>query len=522
MKSGPALALLLPLSSALLASSVHASGPVEVMVGVYVDPENPQRLILRYDNTGSKTGLIYSDDAGANFSLVCTSAVAEAALRALGDGATDVASRTRSSLSRTRMARVTGGGRTLLGTTSGVFEDDGTGCGFHRIDQVAGLWVSGLASTATEPRVSYVLTNGATDNAGEGLWKRDESGTYTQLSGRLVPPDGESWSNTGLLAVARMGGGTRFYTVSLRFAPTGGSKVLLLSSDDGGAHWAEHEITNLPEQASFNLLGVDPTNENRVVGRFQRFKDGGDYESNKDSMVVSSDGGQSFAPWFDGTDFDDVVFEADGTLWIADAGSPSDDTMPKGLLKAAPGLASQPEHVITDREISCLGKPTGSSDLFLCHYSDFGRFDPSTKTFTELASMTSVQSIKSCSGQDVVADCHDQLCQAGWCGPVHFASAPMCGAYHEQYCGPEALHWADAGMPNDAGVATDAGTDGGGDSLLDGGKLPDTSGGAVKKPKEDCSVHPYQRDRAMSLSALFTLLAGVGLHRRRARKEARR
>src|SRR4051794_26868537 len=120
----PALAT----ASTLLSLPAQASGPVEMLVGVYVDPANPQRLIVRYDNTGSKTGLLYSDDSGATFSLVCTTAAAASALRALDAPSDKLQSDVRSSLSRNRIATITGDGRTLLGTTSGLFIDDGAGC----------------------------------------------------------------------------------------------------------------------------------------------------------------------------------------------------------------------------------------------------------------------------------------------------------------------------------------------------------------------------------------------------------
>jgi|GEM_PF-5650209 len=528
MKSSAALALVLPLVAALPAHVAHASGPVEVLMGIYFDPEDAQRLIVRYDNSGSKTGLIYSDDAGATFNLVCTSAIAEAALRATPDASSDLKSETRSSLLRARMALVTGGGRTLVGTTSGLFEDDGTGCGYRAVSELGDLWIAGLASTADEPRVGYVLTNGGSDDPQEGLWKRDADGTYTKLSDRLAPPDGQSWTNSGLLAAKLSAGGTRFYTVQLRFDLTaGGATFSLLSSDDDGAHWSEHDLDDVPDQASFYLLGVDPTNEDRVLGMYQRSKDGGDYASNKDTVLVSEDGGQTFAPYFDGTTISGAQFMADGTLWISDSGSESGDlSMPMGLYKSAPGLASQPEHVITDQSITCVGAQSGGSDLYLCHRTDFGRYDPSSKTFTQLTSMTSVQSIKSCAGQDVAADCHDQLCMAGWCGPVHFASAPMCTAYHEQYCGPQAEDWANGGpdggsMPGDGG-ASEGHSDGDGDSLLDGGAPDDSGLGASKHAKDTCAVHPSGSTASPSLSALFTLLAALGLRLRRTRKDPSR
>ena len=528
MKYSTRLLPVLALLSGLPSQAARASGPVEMLVGVYVDPDAPQRLIVRYDNTGSKTGLLYSEDGGDTFSLVCTTSIAAAVLRDMGSPSQDTKDRLRSSLSRSRMARVTGGGRTLVGTTAGLYIDNGAGCDFQDVSQVSGLWISGLAATADDPRVSYVITNGSTTGAGEGLWQRDAAGTFTQLSGRNTPPDGQVYTNSGLLAAKRAAGGTRFYTASLRYASNGmGFHTVLTRSDDGGAHWDEYEVMGIPAAASFSLLAVDPLDENHVVAMFERSNEGGDLESNKDTVIVSSDGGETWQPYFDATRVSGTLFEADGTLWVSDLGPENGGNWPTGLYKAAPGLKSAPEHLLTDQNISCLGKAPSGDQLLLCRRVDFGTYDRASDTFTALTEMTQVESIRSCSGQDLVADCHDQLCEPGWCGPGHFSKAPLCSAYNERYCGNNADNYND---PVDAGAGVDAGGDGDGgsgdgDSSKDAGVPSDLGpeGHVVPRPKDDCSVHPSGSTRAPSWAALLTLLTGAlfGARRGRTRGAAR-
>jgi hypothetical protein len=82
--------------------------------------------------------------------------------------------------------------------------------------------------------------------------------------------------------------------------------------------------------------------------------------------------------------------------------------------------------------------------------------------FTDLAAFVS------CPGVDMAAACQSQLC-LGYCGPGHFAQAPLCCAYDEQYCGPSVADPAqvrcggeaaapDASVakptPNDAGISS--------------------------------------------------------------------
>ncbi len=508
------LAALLSLLAAPLA---QASGPTEMIAGVYVDPGNPERWILRYDNTGSKTGFLYSGDSGATFSLICTAAFAESALRALGSPDQSTADSLRSSLSRNRLALVTGDGRTLLGTTSGAFIDDGTGCSARRVDEIGSAWIGGLAAAAGAPEESYLITNGSSDDPNEGLWKRAANGTFSKLSGRPVPPAGEVWTNIGLVATTKTGGGTRLYTTSLRYKTDGSSiSNFLMRTDDGGAHWTSYEV-DVPERVTFELLAVDPTDENRVVAMLERSRDGGDFEANKDTILVSHDGGETFAPYFDATKVTGAMFDPDGTLWISDLGLDNGMPSPAGIYKSAPGLGSPPSNLSANEGFACIGRVPGSEHLLVCRMLDFGTFDPATETYTKLVEVTTVQRIHTCSGQDVVADCRDQLCEAGWCGPGHYAAAPACSAYNERYCGngSGAPSWADAGSDGGSGDG-DGEPTGDGDFVRDAGAMSDSGldESAAPRRKDNCALHPaatlgVKGGAALSLGAFLTLLFGA-------------
>jgi hypothetical protein len=502
-------------------TAARASGPVEALAGVCVQPGNPQRLLVRYDNAASKTGLLYSDDGGETFSLLCAGGITASAIRGLSTPDSHFVEEL--SQSQARLVLMTGAGHTLVGSTEGLFVDDGTGCAFRLVSELSGLWISGIAGSPSHPSESYVITNGSFDAsapevfAREGLYKRKADGSFVLLAGATMAPSlDDSWSTSGLL-VAGTDTGTRFYTTSLRYtASTRAFDVLVLSSDDDGEHWSESEV-EVPDGAAFSLLAVDPTDPDRVVAVLARPSSQGGWDKSKDSLLVSRDGGKSFQPYAELSELTGAFFAADGTLWLSDKGLAEDAARPMGLFRGEKGLASAPVALIDDQSINCLG-PSGVGDqLFLCRRigapDEFGRFDPTSREFTGLTSMIKVGALHSCAGQDVAADCHDQLCNPGWCGPGHYAVAPLCSAYDEPLCGNDADNWnsgdgdGDAGESSvDGGVGSDPGKDGGSTPRLDGGsEVPPR-----KRSKDDCSVHAPGSARSPSLTGwAFLLLGGL-------------
>lgn len=515
----------------LFAGAAQASGPVEALVGVQVDPENAQRLVLRYDNTGTKTGLIYSADGGKSFDLLCTSAMAEDAIRALDMPSKAHVADIRASLTRARNVLVLGGGRTLVGTTGGLFVDNGKGCAFRDVPELSTFWIAGMATSAQAPKVSYVITNGTTGHPNEGLWRRDESGALTQLWQSPEVPTGENWSNAGLVVGEKPGGGLRLITSTSRLRKVGDTyvySIFALKSDDGGESFEERAIT-VPERAAFTLLGIDPTNGDRVLGLFERVREGGSLDENRDTLLLSTDGGLSFSTLYEEvSSFASAVFAPDGTLWVADNGSKSSeaDALP-GLLRFEKGLEQAPTRVL-DSAVACIGLTADPNELLLCKRLELGRFDVAAAEFTALVDMSSVDRIQACPGQDVVADCHDQLCAPGWCGPGHFASAPLCSAYDEPFCGNDADNY---NSRRDAGTTgSDAGADGGTEDAgkpdqcdADAGPCDGSDAGVAAgvKKKDDCSIHPGSDESGHSPAAwLLTSIVGALLIRRGNRKRA--
>lgn len=495
------------------ATPAQASGPVEAFFGASPDPSNPSRLVLRYTNTVSRAGLVYSLDAGATFGLLCTAGIAESALNA-PDAPADEA-RFKTSLSRARFVHVTDSGTTLVGSSAGLVVDDGTGCTWRAESDLADMWISGIAAHPKDGRVTFIVTNGTSKAPSEGLWRRNANGSLEKLASSLVPPGKEQWSQSGLLAASK-GSGLRLYSISLRFDDTTGRTVLLVS-DDEGKSWDEHPV-EVPERASFELLAVDPTDENRLVTVLRRSNDSNDTSLEMDTILVSHDGGASFEPYLEVTEVGSVLFAEDGTLWIGDAGKTTSADLPIGLYRAAPGLAQEPVQVFSDEPVTCLAQRPGEAKLYVCRRFEFGTFDPESKVFTKLVDTLSVQAFLSCDGRDLVKDCRDQLCEAGWCGPGHFARAPFCAAYNETYCGNHADDWDD---PRDGGAPGGPGDSGGpggpGGGVRDSGVQPiwppqdEPDAGPMAKPPSsndkgrDCSV----RGGGVSGSPWFVWVAGL-------------
>lgn len=542
------------LALGLSASPAHASGPVEAWVGVSVDPDNTQRLMLRYDNSATKTGLVYSEDGGKTFRLMCTSAMAEDAIRALKSPSKERMSSLRSSITRARRAVLVGEGRTLIASTGGLLLDDGTGCSFRDVPELSELWISGLVTPAHAPKVAYVLTNGTSESEREGLWRRDTDGKFTHLWHSPSVPEGENWSNAGLLVGAKPGGGTRVVTTAARTRQTAAGYVLTLyalRSDDDGATFEEREL-EVPERAGFTLLAIDPTNGDRVLAMFTRAREGGTFEDNRDSLLLSSDGGLTYAPLYDDvTALTSAVFAPDGTLWVSDAGPSGDEPeFPRGLLRFEPGLASPPERMLRDDSLGCV-EVESNDVLLLCRRLAFGRYEPTEERFTSWVELTTVDTIHSCPKQNVVADCHDQLCSPGWCGPGHFAAAPLCSAYDEPFCGNNADNYntgsrPDAGMSGDGDGRGDGdggdGDGGDGDGLGDGdggdgdgghadsdapdaGEAGDAGQPRAKAQKDgcSCSVQGMADPRGLGAAAWsMSMLLGALLLRRRGRRACAR
>jgi MYXO-CTERM domain-containing protein len=384
----------------------HA-GPVEQLVQLAVHPSDPDLMAIRYVNGGD--GLLYSDDAGATFKLLCLSAV-------------DVAVR------RSGTVAFGGDGHLVMGVFGGAYEDAGGGCGWSPVPSLAGIWVSDLAADPIEPGVLYLATS-KSDAGGplpNGLVRRGADGTYEPFGVQ------EALLVTRVRVVATESG-RRFYQSAIMGMIPGTINGMMVDvpnyvirvSDDDAETFETFPFGDTGGGA-FRLVAVDPTNPDRIVALRDR-------EGEPDDLLVSSDRGETFTDYLPLTNFGAIALASDGRVFIGESGLSTDPSASTGLWSAA-NLDTAPQK-LAEYPVQCLDYQEASDTLFVCQRWSFGTADTEDGTFTETMKFTTVPDFVTCDGIDMPATCEAQMC-GDYCGPGHFAQAPLCEAYDQPYCGP--------------------------------------------------------------------------------------
>ncbi|HET6334395.1 MAG TPA: hypothetical protein VFG30_14325 [Polyangiales bacterium] len=422
------LAAMVALVALCTGSRAHA-GPVEQMVELAYPPGKSDSMLVRYLNGGG--GLFLSTDAGKSWSLQCNTAF-------LGPG-----------------GRVQGpiavlGDKTLLVlSSSGVFHADAAGCGYKAESPDLTKNLVDFTLHPTDPMKVY---GAISDPAGmSGLVVRAADGTWTPVGVKDAP------SPLSLRVVTREAG-LRFYEVAVKTGTAMGAagtgavatEYVLRVSDDEAKTWQEYP---LPVDASGRprLRGVDPTNPERVLIVIDR-------SNATDSVLLSKDGGKTTTKYLEVDEFGGLTFAPDGRVWIGDLGLTSGSSMTRGLYKAA-NLDALPARLgQATYPVQCLGWAADTNTLYACQRFWFGNVNQETGEFTTMMRFTDVPKFVSCPGEDTAGQCKVQLC-LDYCGPAHFAAAPVCSAYDDPACGkPVALMEAgDSEVPS-AGTTGSAGS----------------------------------------------------------------
>ena len=424
-----------------------SAGPVEQLAQVALHPTDPNVMVLRYMNGGD--GLLYSDDAGASFKLICLSAI-DPMLRRIGTIA------------------VAGDGRLVMGLFDGLLEDQGGGCGFTAVPGLTDTWISDLAVDPTDPQVLYASTSKSMMNgagaAPNGLYRRDGAGEFSQF-GSL---------ETLLITRLRLtstDAGLRIYQSAIHGTVPGmidGMPVMDLPnyvirvSDDGGATFTEFPY-GTGDGSAFRLVGVDPSNPDRILAVLDRTQE-------NDELFVSSDRGQTFDSYHMLSQISAVEFAPDGRVFIGEAASSTDPTASVGLWFAA-SLDESPSK-LADYPVACLAYQASTETLFVCQRWAFGTADQTDGAFTERASFKTIDEFVSCEGVDMADSCMTQLC-GDYCGLAHFASAGVCQVYDGPFCGR-----CVAAMENEIEAPGCGGTSGGAGRGGSGGSTGARDGGA--------------------------------------------
>jgi hypothetical protein len=434
----------------------YANGSKELFGQVAFDPLRPDRLMVLYTNGGSRRGLLFSEDAGASWKMLCAAGVTK---QVLADGtARDEEARTwLANERRIGPIAVAAGGATLVASSEGLFVGDARGCGFRGERPFARELINALVPHPSQPEIVFALVAYAGEE--HGIWRRDAAGSWTRF-GAVEPADTEAERRVldGLL-IAKRDTGLRAYELLRRHYMDGRpSTVAVRVSDDEGQTWREHALPT--ELQNLELVAVDPSDPQRLLAVIRRLSNQTSWEQNRDTILLSRDGGAHFENYFEVAGLGAAVFRNDGTLWIADSGAVvEEDKFRAGLFRAPPGLASPPQQLSSDAH-ECLTYVPARDRMYACQTLRLGVLDPASGALEELVKIDAVDDFVSCSGRDVAADCEAQLCD-GYCHVVHYPAAPVCRAYDKPACGPRAAErYFDAGdaAAQEAGVvASDSG-----------------------------------------------------------------
>ena len=459
----------LALASGLAFAPAVQAGPVEALVQVALHPKNPDVMVLRHEFGGE--GIFISKDRGKSWSYVCNSFI-DPSMQA-----------------RRGTLSVAGDGAVLLGVFDGVWRGDANGCGWALDDALKTKWVPDLTQDPIDADVMYAITSNGNPGSLNGVMRRDGSGNWTDLGSKAE-------MLLTRLRVAKNGAARRFYQSAVE-----GMRMIdgvtmpvpnytIRVSDDDGATWQKYPFDTQEASISFRMLAVDPTNPDRIVAWIDREVSTG----NQDSVLVSSNRGETFSEYLKLTDFGGITFAPDGRVWLADRGSTTDPDALRGLWSAA-NLDTAATHLQKDTSFACLAYQAESEVLYGCQLRKFGSLDPADGTFTELFSFNKVEKFVECEGAEPMADaCESQLCR-DYCILGHFPETPMCVAYQTTSCGPcSAIPQAEGcTLTGTAGTGGAGGASGGGGAAgigMSGGSGGSTSAGSggSSQPNTDGGV----------------------------------
>jgi len=416
----------------------HSGGSTELLAQLVIHPRDPNVMVARYE--AGSDGLLYSDDGGQSFRMLCASAISDAA-----DKGSNIA--------------ITGDGSVLLGSFAGVLEDDGAGCQWIAVADVSELWVRHMARHPADPDVMFAVTGTGIEGTQNALAMRDADGAWSDVGARgplLL---------TGVAATTTVDGATRLYTSAegdaVEAMIDGAMQTIractIRMSDDLGETWTQQPCPLTTGKIRVEV--VDPGDPDRIVVSEHN-------ENAGDIAWVSDDHGETWRVWAELSDFGAIAFDGEGRAWLGDWGDAGSPVAPRGLLRAD-SLEATPE-VVADYPVHCLAYAPATDTLHACQRFWVGTIDPQSGEFTTTFSLDETFDFVQCEGVDTAGDCEGELCGA-FCGPGSFPVAEVCEAYDGPTCGPCAIGMAElrpaecdgagATATPDAGTTADAGVD---------------------------------------------------------------
>jgi hypothetical protein len=425
----------------------RASGPVERLLQLLVHPSQPELLVVRYGAGAGSHGYLFSRDGGRSFRLACSANVSPNPANTLA-----VQRISTRPIPATAATLVDQRGAVMFAQYGATWLDDATGCTWGEVPELHDKWPLSLKLDPRDPALVWSVVNTAAA-AGSGQRSRFElmrraAGGWTNL-GSIREVDLDKAVIDATLAVHADAGARRLYASVLMMGARGVSAGYLLRSDDDGTSWTEHALPK--EQERLNLLAVDPTHPDRVLAAISR-------DGAADTLLLSSDGGASFASYFEPRAVGGVTFDETGRVFVADIGDGAELEVDGGLFTAA-RLGEPLVKVPNTAGVDCVVYQPRGRRLFVCHGDRFGVLDPRTGALDELLRLDQVTDFIACPGKDLHAICQNQLNSGpSWCCAGHYPFTPLCGEYDvttrpdngRVFCG---LSGREYDRPADAGTA---------------------------------------------------------------------
>jgi len=433
-----------------------AAAPVERFIELAIHPSDPKVLVLRYENGGG--GLIYSNDAGRTFRLLCTSVI-DPNMRTAGKIA------------------VTGDGRVLMGMYEGMWQDDGRGCGWGQVPTLERAWVRDIQPHPSDPNVAFALISPSSASPTGGIVRRDANGQWSDIGPR------EGALVTRLLTV-KTANGLRFYesmvsTPEMSVDGTAPVSTYTIRVSDDGANWEEFPIAAMAEESP-TLEAVDPSNPDRIVVLTNQY-------GTSARLLVSNDRGRSFTDYLTVSGLGGIAFAPDGRVWIGEPPSVSSGDLSKGLWFSQ-SLASPPTKV-AEYGVECVHYQPATETLYVCQAFTFGTADQTSGAFEQLFKFAEMKDFLACDGIDMPSTCQAQLCK-DYCGAGHFAQAPLCCVYEDPLCGPAVAESEGTGTRAACDAVSAGAAAGTAGAPGNAGATAGTAGGDVENAGRSGSVAP--------------------------------
>lgn len=472
------------------AREVAASGKPERMVQVLGHPTDPQTIVVRY---GVATeGFLFSKDGGKTFRAFCTGAIAP---QLKGPDRVDRISL--DPIGNTAPTLFTADGRLMFGVYGGLWSDDGTGCSWAPVDEFKDKWPYALQRDPREPALAWAAVNvnktlpagdgGSTRETSVELMKRDASGKWS-LASQVLAPQRDKGLTDGDMLVWADASKRRIY-VSMVIAGVGSpAQQRVMVSDDDGQSWTSHDLP--VELARMVLVAVDPKNGDRLLGVSANV-------GKPDQLYLSENKGQSFQPYGELQDVTGASFDAEGRLFVSDAGEPGEE-VPGGLYMA-PQLGQPLKRVGDGEHLDCVAHHPQSDRLFVCNRERLKLADPASFALEEVTALTKIEQFISCPGRDLHDVCEEQLnLGPAWCCVGHFPESPICDGYDvtmrsdgtRVICGASARESSGASDAGSSRPSGDASTGRGGAGSVDAGTANALKDAGARADDDDDDARP--------------------------------